>query len=332
MKTNTQKTIVITGGCGFIGTNLIIHLIEHTDWNILCFDKMTSVSNWYVEFLSTENPRVKLVVDDINNISDYSYESLEHPFAIVNLAAESHVDKSLCEFDLFYKTNVIGSHQVAEWCAINEINLLHFSTDEVYGSMKVDSDIRFVEGFDPDSPRNPYSATKMMGEIMIKLGGIKHGVENKTTILRPCNQFGAFQDSTKFIPVCVQKITTSSTIPLYGEGLEMREWMYVDDTCKIVKILLTKLLNNETLPKLMNIGSSNDISNRELADMICDNLDACPDDVIRFISDPRGNYHDERYAVDNSLITSILGHTFNYSAFETALKDTISWYVDEGGI
>ena len=155
--------ILITGGCGFIGTNLVNFLLEGNKVDkIVVIDKLTSVANTHVPFLDTIDERVEFLCDDINNMMDYEFVTLGEPNVVINLAAESHVDRSIEDASKFFDTNVKGTYQVAKWCAINNVKMIHFSTDEIYGQIdEEDGNIRFVEDFDSPKPRNPYSCTKL---------------------------------------------------------------------------------------------------------------------------------------------------------------------------
>jgi dTDP-glucose 4,6-dehydratase len=331
--------ILITGGCGFIGTNLIFHLLEDPDVeHIYVIDKFTYASNNQIHDLYQLAEGVSNVLtvynEDVNNISNLLGPTTAD--FCINLAAESHVDKSMDvgALDYFIKSNAFGSYEVAKFCFDHDIKMIQFSTDEVYGDLPLK--ITELEKFDEiktrPSPRNPYSMSKLFAEHLIKLAEIEKGVYENTIKLRPCNQYGKWQDPTKLIPKLITNILTKKTMPIYGAGENIREWMYVEDTCKIVTKLLKLWEVGCTLPNTINIGSGIDISNVNLVTKICIMMDKDPFNVIDFIQDPRGNYHDARYAVNTTTIDKILGPEFKFTELDDGMKKTIDWYkqIDKG--
>jgi dTDP-glucose 4,6-dehydratase len=321
--------VLVTGGCGFIGTNLVLRLLEEKSIEkVLVVDKLTYASNDTVKkVMSDDNWRPKgyeklfFKEDDIINISSYKPD---FDFCI-HLAAESHVDKSLHELDNFIHTNVKDTYEVAKWCFKNDIKLIHFSTDEVYGHLALGDEDRFQEEQYP-KPRNPYAVSKLFAEQMIDLANIEYHKKGKYLILRPSNNFGEYQDKTKFIPVILNSIMNKKKIPVYGEGKNEREWLYVGDTVDIVTQLLTEEHSSIGFFKYLNLGSGVDLSNVELIKNICELLDTDANEHIEFVEDPRGNMHDLKYAVDSFKLSCIYDTNKIKSKFKENLRNTV-WFL-----
>ncbi len=314
--------VLVTGGCGFIGTNVVLRLLEEDSIeSILVVDKMTYASNDTVKKLIYSNEKLFFKEDDILNISSYNTD-----FDVcIHLAAESHVDKSLHELDNFLNTNVKGTYEVAKWCFKNNIKLLHFSTDEVYGHLEFEDENRFEED-DMPAPRNPYAVSKLFAEQMIDLANIQYNGKGCYTILRPSNNFGEYQDKTKFIPVILNSIKNKKGIPVYGKGENQREWLYVGATANIVCKLVTEECETKDI---INLGSGVDLSNVKLIEHICEIIGTEPNEHINFVEDPRGNMHDLKYAVDNHGLECIVGEEYLNDLklnFKLHLKETIEWF------
>lgn len=322
--------VIVTGGCGFIGTNVVLKLLEHDQVEaVVVIDKMTYASNDKLMELAYFHANLFIIQDDIVNIEKYNKL---HDFEFcIHMAAESHVDKSLNELDNFIHTNVKGTYEVAKWCFKNDIKLIHFSTDEVYGHLEFEDGDRFQEERHP-KPRNPYAVSKLFAEQMIDLANIEYHEKGKYLILRPSNNFGEYQDKTKFIPVILNSIKNNKKIPVYGEGKNEREWLYVGDTADIVTQLVTEEHNSinyfylEDDRKYLNLGSGVDLSNVELIKNICEILDTDADNHIEFVEDPRGNMHDLKYAVDSFKLSCIYDTNKIKSNFKSNLKRTVEWF------
>lgn len=299
----SNKRIVVTGGNGFIGTNLIEFIHGRLpDVTIINIDKKTSVSNnhltdkyelepWYIEFNH-----------DISD--DYTYYNLDACDSIdiiLNLAAESHVDRSIESIEPFIQSNIIGTVKMAQFAIKHNIPMINISTDEVYGELTSLSDGGFTEDT-PISPRNPYAASKASADMFIKALSNQHSDWNVITT-HCSNNFGKFQDSTKFIPVIIDSVLNGDKIPVYGTGENVRDWLSVYDHCSAIYILMDKLIKGFDIKyDVYNIGSGNCMSNVELIEFICKRMGVDPDDYIEFISDPRGSCHDKIYKVNSSRI------------------------------
>lgn len=322
--------ILVTGGLGFIGTNLVESLLENPEVSfVYVLDKITYASNnklW--ELTKKEDTCDKLTIHqfDILNINEL-YSTMDFDFCI-HLAAESNVDKSMDALEHFVNINGYGSYEVAKYCFKHGIKLIHFSTDEVYGELplNIDKHMRFNEKRTVPQPRNPYAVSKYIGEQMVRLAQTELDKPNDCIILRPCNQFGPYQDDSKFIPRMFDCVAESKRMPIYGDGINIREWMYVKDTCNIVNRIISKWNKNYSFPSIMNLGSGNDMSNMEIAKWITEHFYLDLAKKIEFVEDPRGNCHDTRYAVDNYEMKTNLGG-IKLTNFNMAMQETMDWMV-----
>lgn len=318
-----SKTILVTGGCGFIGSNLIEYIHERNPtYKIINIDKLTSVSNsylcckyafdsWYLE--------IKL---DISYDEMYSY--LKNSFLIdetfdidiiIHLAAESHVDRSVESIEPFIQSNIIGITKLAEFASKFNIPMISISTDEVYGELELISDDGFTETT-PINPRNPYACTKASADFIVQSIGRLNPAWNYV-ITRSCNNYGSLQDSTKFIPVIINSILDDKKIPVYGTGENIRQWINVLDHCSAIYVFMAMLINGfKPKHNVYNIGSTdlNLKSNIELINMICEIMDVDPSRYVQFIEDPRGSCHDKVYKIDNRRI-----------------RDEFRWYAEHAG-
>ena len=316
--------VIVTGGCGFIGTNVVLKLLEKDEVEtVVVIDKMTYASNNKLSEFAYIHPKLFIRKDDVVNISKLN--KLTNFDVCIHMAAESHVDKSLNELDNFIHTNVKGTYEVAKWCFKNDIKLIHFSTDEIYGHLEFEDEYRFQEE-DYPKPRNPYAVSKFFAEQMIDLANIEYKQKGKYLILRPSNNFGEYQDKTKFIPVILNSIMNKNKIPVYGEGKNEREWLYAGDTADIVTQLITEEHDIIGCMKYLNLGSGVDLSNVELIKNICELLDTDANEHIEFVEDPRGNMHDLKYAVDSSKLSYFYDTNKIKSNFKSNLKRTVEWF------
>lgn len=322
--------VIVTGGCGFIGTNIVFALLNNPDVEkIVVLDKITYASNDAVRNLTYINDKVKLYIFDILNINSIDDVPKDFDYCI-HLAAESHVDKSIGEMKKFTNVNALGTYEVAKFCFMNGIKMIHFSTDEVYGDLPLNAeyDDYFKESKTWPKPRNPYSTSKLFAEYMIQLAEIEFGVYENCIKLRPCNQFGPYQDVTKMVPKLITNILKGDKMPIYGHGENIREWMFVKDTARLVDKLICMWELGSPLPKVMNVGSGIDIANVDMVKNICHKMNKRPNDVIEFIVDPRGNCHDARYSVNTDIMQRVLVN-FKHTPFMDALDKTINWYKEK---
>ena len=318
---------LITGGCGFIGSNFIEHILKHNyDVEIVNVDKHTSVANDDLMNSYANDIRYLEVVQDLNEDGWQEVATLQkNPDIVIHFAAESHVDRSCEDVEPFVNSNISGTIKVTNFCATRDIPMVYISTDEVYGELG-EFNLPFTEDT-PLNPRNPYSATKASGEFLVGAIANTHNWK-RYAITRCSNNFGPLQDKTKFIPVCIKSILDGKQIPLYGEGLQIRDWIHVIDHCTGIECIANALLNaNEIIPNIYNIGGNNEKSNLGLATIICNIMDVNPNKTLKFIEDPRGNAHDFRYAIDSSLLQSTLHwHPKHSDVLEESLPAVIDWY------
>ena len=321
--------LLITGGAGFIGSCMVRESIAqgHTVLNIdsltyaACLDNVSSVSN------SKQYSFKKIDIRDYNELKKEidSYQ----PDAIINLAAESHVDRSIDSASKVLQTNIMGTFNLLDiftkyWIQKNTsktYKFIHISTDEVFGEA-LDSEM-FTESTRYD-PKNPYSASKAASDHLVRSWHNTHGTP---AIITNCsNNYGPFQFPEKLIPLTINAIRNSNPIPIYGNGKQIRDWIYVDDHINGVLNVLEK----GTIGDSYNIGSNNELKNIDLVEMICSNLDkklnnTIPSkNLIEFVKDRPG--HDRRYAIDSSKIRTELGWTPSFD-IETGLDKTIDWYL-----
>ena len=304
------KTILITGGAGFIGSNFIrMMLNSYKDCSVVCLDKLTYSGNMDNLSDCLNNKNFKFIKGDICDKADY--KDLR-PDVIVNFAAESHVDRSILEPADFWKTNVEGTRSLLEFAKqINVELFLHISTDEVYGSI--------LQGkFKEDSPTEPtsdYSKSKLEAD-KVALGYSKYF---KVIITRSCNNVGPYQYPEKVIPLFITNALEDKPLPLYGDGLNTREWIYVLDNCEAIDFLIKR---RDKIEGIFNISSEREAANVELTKMILKKLGK-PETLIKFVKDRPG--HDRRYAIDCSKIKS-LGWQPKHD-IDSALDETIKWYL-----
>ncbi len=310
-----MKNILITGGAGFIGSNFARYMLQkYPQYNIVVFDKLTYAGN-LDNLRDVENdPRYAFVQGDICDRSDVQGALKQHNIdTIVNFAAETHVDRSILDADAFLRTNVFGTFVLLE--AAKELGLERYhqiSTDEVYGWV----DKPAVES-DPLIPRSPYAAAKASGDLMVNAYYVTHHVP--TTITRASNTVGPYQYPEKVVPLFITNALENEPLPLYGDGKQIRDWLYVTDHCEAVDVVLHK----GTIGEVYNIGGDNERYNVEVVKIILDTLDKSPD-LVRRVADRSG--HDRRYSLAIGKMRT-LGWEPRHG-FEQALTETIKWYAD----
>lgn len=326
--------IIVTGGAGFIGSNFIINLLAKNKEHILVIDKLTYAGNLDNLKSANENPYFSFVNGSINDkdlLNDLI--NVHKPRAIINFAAESHVDRSISDPFEFIYTNIVGTFTLLD-CSKNYWNTLgldrdsfrffHISTDEVYGSLGVD-DPPFSES-SPYLPNSPYSASKASSDHLVRSYSHTYGLPTLTS--NCSNNYGPFQFPEKLIPLCIAKALCGEEIPIYGDGKQVRDWLYVHDHCRAIELILENGLPGSTY----NIGGSSEKTNIEVVEGICGLLDRLNPSIrgtsylsqIAYVKDRPG--HDRRYAIDSSKITRELGWE-PHETFETGLEKTINWYL-----
>lgn len=312
-----MKNILVTGGAGFIGSAFVRHMVnKYPDYNIIVIDKLTYAGNLDNLLPVDDEPNYRMERGDIAHeetviriCKDYDIDT------IVNFAAESHVDRSILDPHAFIHTDVVGTYILLEAARKLGINRFHHvSTDEVYGSIEEGF---FKEG-DPLEPNSPYSASKAGGEMMVRAYNVTYGLH--TTVTRGSNTFGSYQYPEKVAPFFITEAIDDRPLPLYGDGMQVRDWLFVDDHCECIDLVLHKGTSGE----IYNIGGENEKHNIDVTRLILKCLDK-PESLIKHVEDRPG--HDRRYALTNDK----LREHFDWAPttdFETAMKATVQWYID----
>lgn len=313
--------IIVTGGAGFIGSNFIFHMLKtHKDYRIICFDKLTYAGNLSTLSKVMENPQFTFIRGDIcdRKAVDELFQK-ERPDIVVNFAAESHVDRSIEQPDIFLQTNVMGTVVLMDACRKYGITRYHqVSTDEVYGDLPLDRpDMLFTEQT-PLHTSSPYSASKASADLMVMAYNRTYGLP--VSISRCSNNYGPYHFPEKLIPLMIVNALHDKPLPVYGEGLNVRDWLYVEDHCKAIDMILHGQCNGE----VYNIGGHNEMKNIDIVKLICKHLGKS-EDLITYVTDRKG--HDLRYAIDPSKITRDLGWCPE-TKFEDGIKKTIQWYLE----
>ncbi len=308
----TMYRVTVTGGCGFIGSNFIRYLLEaYPDWHITNLDKLTYAGNPDNLRDLERDPRYTFIRGDICDpaAADAAVRDAD---AVVHFAAESHVDRSIADGGAFVHTNVLGTYRLLDAALKSGVKrFVHISTDEVYGSTARGS---FTET-DPLNPSSPYSASKAGSDLLAHSYFVTHGLP--VMITRCTNNFGPYQHPEKLIPLFITNLLENRQVPVYGDGRNVRDWIYVLDHCRAIGCVLEK----GTPGEIYNIGSGNERSNIIITEAL---LKALGKDrsLIRFVEDRKG--HDYRYSLDSSKIRK-MGWKPAFG-FEDALEETIKWY------
>jgi dTDP-glucose 4,6-dehydratase len=309
--------LLVTGGAGFIGSNFVRHVLrEHPDDRVVNLDKLTYAGNPANLADVERDPRYTFVQGDVCD-GAVVRELLRDVDAVVNFAAESHVDRSLVEPDAFLRTDVFGVFTLLE--AARELRIprfLHISTDEVYGSVPEGSSTETA----PLRPSNPYSASKAAGDLLALSYARTHDVP--VVITRSSNNFGPYQYPEKVVPLFITNALDDEALPLYGDGRNVRDWLYVLDNCAAIDLVLRRGLDGE----VYNIGGGHEVENVVLTREIL-RLTGKPETLIRRVTDRPG--HDRRYSVDSTKVGN-LGWAPRHP-FATALESTVSWYREHEG-
>lgn len=310
--------LLVTGGYGFIGSNFVHHMIKfHPEDTVVNYDLLTYAGN--LENLKDveDHPTYHFVHGDIRN-----RELLEYVFyqfdidTVVNFAAESHVDRSITEPDLFVKSNVLGTQNLLDVAKSKQVTkYLQTSTDEVYGSLGPDGYYTETTALAPNSP---YSASKASADLMVRAYYETYGMN--VNITRCYNNYGPYHFPEKLIPLVVTNALEGKELPVYGDGQNIRDWLYVEDYCVAIDLVLHKGKPGE----VYNVGGHNEKRNVDIVELIVDTLGKSRD-LIKHVSDRLG--HDRRYAIDPIKIETELGWKPQYT-FETGIKETIQWYLD----
>ncbi|WP_125131150.1 dTDP-glucose 4,6-dehydratase [Microbacterium sp. 10M-3C3] len=308
------RTLLVTGGAGFIGSNFVHYVIEHTDDRVVVLDKLTYAGN-EASLAGLPADRVELIVGDIADagLVDELFARVD---AVVHYAAESHNDNSLNDPRPFLDTNIVGTYTLLEAARKHGRRFHHISTDEVYGDLELDDPARFTEST-PYNPSSPYSSTKAGSDLLVRAWVRSFGVQ--ATISNCSNNYGPFQHVEKFIPRQITNVIRGIRPKLYGAGQNVRDWIHADDHSSAVLTILDKGVIGETYL----IGADGEKDNKTVVELIL-TLMGEPADAYDHVTDRAG--HDLRYAIDSTKLRTELGWAPQYRDFEAGLAATIDWY------
>ena len=325
-----MKNILVTGGAGFIGSNFVKYMLETYEYNIINIDSLTYAGNLENLKEVENNPRYTFVKGDIRDreILDTIFKEYNID-TVVNFAAESHVDRSIEDPEIFLSTNILGTQALLDtakkyWkvnpedkhCRLFKegVKYLQVSTDEVYGTLGKEG--MFTETT-PLAPNSPYSASKTGADLIVRAYHETFGMP--INITRCSNNYGPYQFPEKLIPLMINNCLKGKELPVYGDGMQIRDWLHVKDHCTGISTVLHK----GKIGEVYNIGGNNEKANIEIVKLIISNLGKS-EDLIKYVQDRPG--HDRRYAIDNTKITTELGWSPSYT-FEQGIKETIEWYL-----
>ncbi len=314
-------TVIVTGGAGFIGANFVYHMLKaHPDYRIVCVDCLTYAGNLSTLKDAMQNPNFRFCKADIcdRNAIDKIFEE-EHPDIVVNFAAESHVDRSIENPDIFLRTNIIGTSVMMDACRKYGIKRYHqVSTDEVYGDLPLDRpDLMFTENT-PIHTSSPYSSSKAGADLLVLAYHRTYGLP--VTISRCSNNYGPYHFPEKLIPLMIVNCLHDKPLPVYGKGENVRDWLYVEDHCRAIDLII----HNGKVGEVYNVGGHNEMSNINIVKLILENLSK-PESLITYVADRKG--HDMRYAIDPTKIHNELGW-LPETKFADGIKKTIAWYLE----
>lgn len=313
--------VIVTGGAGFIGSNFVFYMLKkHPNYEIICLDSLTYAGNLSTLKDVMDNPNFKFVKLDIRDREGvYKLFEEEKPDVVVNFAAESHVDRSIENPEIFLETNIIGTSVLMDACRKYGIKRFHqVSTDEVYGDLPLDRPDLFFHEDTPLHTSSPYSSSKASADLLV--GAYGRTFNLPVTISRCSNNYGPYQFPEKLIPLMIQRALNNEKLPVYGDGKNVRDWLYVEDHCKAIDLIL----ENGKPGEVYNIGGHNEMANIDIVKLICDYLDK-PYSLIEHVTDRMG--HDRRYAIDPEKIHNELGW-LPETMFKDGIKKTIQWYLD----
>ena len=316
-----SETVLITGGAGFIGSNFVYHMLkEHPDDKIVCVDCLTYAGNMSTLAEAMKNERFVFYKTNIcDRAGIYKIFETEHPDIVVNFAAESHVDRSIETPEIFLQTNILGTQVMMDACRKYGIGRYHqVSTDEVYGDLPLDRPDLFFTENTPIRTSSPYSASKASADLLVQAYHRTFGLP--VTISRCSNNYGPYHFPEKLIPLTIANCLNDKPLPVYGEGLNVRDWLYVEDHCRAIDLIIHRGKEGE----VYNVGGHNEMRNIDIVKLICDYLGK-PYSLIKHVSDRKG--HDMRYAIDPTKIHDELGW-LPETKLADGIKKTIDWYLD----
>lgn len=328
-----MKNILVTGGAGFIGSNFVHYMLKNHDYNIINVDALTYAGNLDNLTDVEKDPRYTFIKADIRDKNALTEIFKKYDIdTVVNFAAESHVDRSITEPEIFLTTNVIGTQTLLDvaksfWKLAPDdkysreykdgVKYLQVSTDEVYGAL---GKTGMFEETTPLSPNSPYSASKASADMVVRAYHETFGMP--VNITRCSNNYGPYQFPEKLIPLMINNCRADKQLPVYGDGMQIRDWLHVSDHCAAIDTVLHKGADGE----VYNIGGNNEKANIEIVRLIIKTLGKS-EDLIKYVKDRPG--HDRRYAINNTKITTQLGWAPKYT-FEQGIAETIEWYLNNG--
>lgn len=316
-----KKTVIVTGGAGFIGSNFVFHMLaKYPEYRIICLDKLTYAGNLSTLKSVMDNPNFRFVKDDIcDRGAVYRLFEEEKPDIVVNFAAESHVDRSIENPGVFLETNIMGTATLMDACRKYGIERYHqVSTDEVYGDLPLDRPDLFFTEETPIHTSSPYSSSKASADLLVQAYNRTYGLP--VTISRCSNNYGSYHFPEKLIPLMIANALADKPLPVYGEGLNVRDWLYVEDHCKAIDLIIHK----GRVGEVYNIGGHNEKTNIYIVKKILELLGK-PESLITYVADRKG--HDLRYAIDPTKIHTELGW-LPETKFDDGIVKTVNWYLE----
>ena len=312
--------LIVTGGAGFIGGNFVHYMLqEHPGDQIICLDKLTYAGNLSTLADVMDHPNFQFVKKDIcDRDSVYGLFEKEKPDVVINFAAESHVDRSIENPEIFLQTNIIGTSVLMDACRKYGIQRYHqVSTDEVYGDLPLDRPDLFFTEETPIHTSSPYSSSKAGADLLVMAYYRTYGLP--VTISRCSNNYGPYHFPEKLIPLMIINALHDRPLPIYGDGLNVRDWLYVEDHCRAIDLIIRK----GKVGEVYNVGGHNEMRNIDIVKLICQELGK-PESLITHVTDRKG--HDRRYAIDPEKIHRELGW-LPETKFADGIKKTIQWYL-----
>ena len=316
-----SKTVIVTGGAGFIGSNFVYYMLDkYSSYRIVCVDCLTYAGNMSTLEKAMQNPNFKFYKTNIcDREGIYKIFEDEKPDVVVNFAAESHVDRSIEAPEIFLQTNILGTQVMMDACRkYGNIRYHQVSTDEVYGDLPLDRPDLFFTEETPIHTSSPYSSSKAGADLLVLAYYRTFGLP--VTISRCSNNYGPYHFPEKLIPLMIANALNDKALPVYGKGENVRDWLYVEDHCKAIDLIIHK----GRIGEVYNVGGHNEMANIDIVKLICKKLGK-PESLITYVADRKG--HDMRYAIDPTKIYTELGWTPE-TKFADGIDKTIDWYLN----